>query len=340
MLQSLIRRLTLSEWLGALIAVIVLAAVLSVATEHFLSQRNLTNVLVQATVIALLAGGQTFVILMAGIDLSIASVAALVGALIGMWTVQQGLDPYLGIVLGIAMGAAIGVLNGTLITKVGLPPLIVTLGGLSLWRGLGFELTGGFDLSGMAAPIAAMGRGTLFSVPMPIILLFAYYITASFVLSHTKFGRYLYAIGSNEESARQAGIQVDRYKIGAYMVCSASGAFAALVLIGRQDSSGGKIAMDFELDAIAAVILGGTSLFGGRGSIWGSLLGALLISMIRNGLNLLGVSAFMQMIALGIVIVVAIWLDVVRVRRVARLQGPADPAATPEEEPHGQRPVV
>ena len=164
--------------------------------------------------------------------------------------------------------------------------------------------------------ISFLGRGELSIVPMPIVIMFLYYFIASAVLKHTQLGRYTYAIGSNEEAARRAGIPIPRYKIAVYVICGLSAGLAAMVLIGRLDSSGGKIASGFELDAIAAVILGGTSLFGGRGVIWGSLLGALLMTMIRNGMNLLGISPFLQMITLGLVIIGAVWLDVIRQRRV------------------------
>ncbi len=306
------RIITRQEWYGALVAVLVLGVALSLASPYFLSTNNLTNILVQASVIALLAGGQTFVILTGGVDLAVGALTALCGAVAGYMMVKLGINPYLAILTAFAIGTAVGLFNGYLVAFVGIPSFIVTLGGLTLWRGLAFDATGGFDMSGMPAPLPFIGYGTVLSVPMPIIIMLAFYGLMAFVLSSTKLGRYVYAIGSNEMGARQVGINIRWYKLGVYLVCGLCCALAAVVLVGRMDSSSGKMAQMFELDAIAAVILGGTSLFGGRGSIWGSLLGAILITMIRNGMNLLEISQFKQMMAIGAVVIVAVWIDVLR----------------------------
>ena len=297
---------------SAILGIVILFIALSIASPYFLSFYNIRNILVQMSVVALLAGGVTFVIITGGIDLSTAANLALVGTTVGVLTVKIGMPSGLAMVIGLAIGAGVGLFNGVLVAKVGLPALIVTLGGLTLWRGLAFQVTGGYDISGMVNSISFLGMGSIWIIPMPIFVMFAYYIFASFILKHTKLGRYIYALGSNEEGARRAGINVSQYKIFVYVICGLSAGLAALVLIGRLDSSGGKIANNFELDAIAAVILGGTSMFGGRGNIWGSLLGALLMAMIRNGMNLLGISPFIQMITLGLVIVGAVWGDVIR----------------------------
>ncbi len=313
------RFITRQEWYGALIAVLVLGVFLTIASPYFLTSGNLSNILVQASVIALLAGGQTFVILTGGVDLAVGAVTALAGAVAGYMMIKLGIDPYLAIAVAFGIGAAVGLFNGYLVAFVGIPSFIVTLGGLTLWRGLAFDATGGFDMSGMPAPIPFIGNGKLFDVlPMPILIMAIFYVAMAFVLSSTKLGRYVYAIGSNEMGARQVGINIRWYKLMVYLVSGLSCALAAIVLIGRMDSSSGKMAQNFELDAIAAVILGGTSLFGGRGSLWGSLLGAILITMIRNGMNLLEVSQFKQMMAIGAVVIIAVWIDVVRRKRLLR----------------------
>jgi ribose transport system permease protein len=305
--------ITRQEWFGALVAVLVLGVLLSIASPYFLNARNLSNILVQASVVALLAGGQTFVILTAGVDLAVGAVTALAGAVAGYMMVKLGINPYLAILAAFAIGASVGLFNGYLVAFVGIPSFIVTLGGLTLWRGLAFDATGGFDMSGMPAPLPFIGYGELFGlVPMPIVIMALFYIFMAFVLSSTKLGRYVYAIGSNEMGARQVGINIRWYKLGVYVVSGLCCALAAIVLMGRMDSSSGKMAQMAELDAIAAVILGGTSLFGGRGSLWGSLLGAILITMIRNGMNLLEISQFKQMMAIGAVVIIAVWIDVVR----------------------------
>ncbi len=312
------KSITRQEWYGALVAVIVLGLLLSFASPYFLTTGNLSNVLVQASVIALLAGGQTFVILTAGVDLAVGAVTALAGAIAGHIMLKLGVDPYAAMLAALAIGLGVGLFNGYLVAFVGIPSFIVTLGGLTLWRGLAFESTGGFDNAGLPDPFPFLGYGELLGIPMPTVIMIVVFALMAFVLSSTKLGRYVYAIGSNEMGARQVGINIRWYKLGVYVVSGLACGLAAIVLMARMDSSSGKMAQNFELDAIAAVILGGTSLFGGRGSIWGSLLGAILITMIRNGMNLLEISQFKQMMAIGAVVIIAVWIDVVRRKRLLR----------------------
>lgn len=310
--------ITRQEWYGALVAVLVLGVLLTLASPYFLTTGNLSNVLVQASVIALLAGGQTFVILTAGVDLAVGAVTALAGAIAGHLMIKMGVDPYMAMVAALAIGLAVGLFNGYLVAYVGIPSFIVTLGGLTLWRGLAFESTGGFDNAGLPDPFPFIGYGEVLGIPMPTLIMLCVFVLMAFVLSSTKLGRYVYAIGSNEMGARQVGINIRWYKLSVYLVSGLACGLAAIVLMARMDSSSGKMAQNFELDAIAAVILGGTSLFGGRGSIWGSLLGAILITMIRNGMNLMAISQFKQMMAIGAVVIVAVWIDVVRRKRLLR----------------------
>jgi len=306
------------DWYGAMVAVLLLGVLLSIASPYFLTTGNLTNILVQASVIALLAGGQTFVILTGGVDLAVGALTALAGAVAGHLMIKLGVDVYLALGVALAIGAAVGLFNGYLVAFVGIPSFIVTLGGLTLWRGLAFESTGGFDNAGMPEPMPFIGYGEWLGVPMPIVITAVYFVVMAFVLSSTKLGRYVYAMGSNEVGARQVGIPIKGYKLAVYVVSGLSCALGAIVLMARMDSSSGKMAQMFELDAIAAVILGGTSLFGGRGSIWGSLLGAILITMVRNGMNLMEISQFKQMMAIGAVVIVAVWIDVIRRQRLLR----------------------
>ena len=299
-------------------AVLLLSALLSIASPYFLTTGNLSNILVQASVIALLAGGQTFVILTGGVDLAVGALTALCGAVAGHLMIKLGMPVAPALLAAVAIGAAVGLFNGYLVAFVGIPSFIVTLGGLTLWRGMAFEATGGFDNAGMPDPLPFIGYGELLGVPMPIVISGLYFVVMAFVLSSTKLGRYVYAMGSNEMGARQVGIHIKGYKLAVYVVSGLSCALGAIVLMARMDSSSGKMAQMFELDAIAAVILGGTSLFGGRGSIWGSLLGAILITMVRNGMNLLEISQFKQMMAIGAVVIVAVWIDVLRRQRLLK----------------------
>ena len=312
------KAITQQDWYGSIVAVLLLSAFLSIASPYFLTTGNLSNILVQASVIALLAGGQTFVILTGGVDLAVGALTALCGAVAGHLMIKLGMPVLPAMLAALAIGAAVGVFNGYLVAYVGIPSFIVTLGGLTLWRGLAFEATGGFDNAGMPEPLPFIGYGELMGVPMPIVITAVYFVVMAFVLSSTKLGRYVYAMGSNEMGARQVGINIKAYKLAVYVVCGLSCALGAIVLMARMDSSSGKMAQMFELDAIAAVILGGTSLFGGRGSIWGSLLGAILITMVRNGMNLLEISQFKQMMAIGAVVIIAVWIDVLRRQRMLK----------------------
>ena len=312
------KSITQQDWYGAIVAVLLLSLLLSIASPYFLTTGNLSNILVQASVIALLAGGQTFVILTGGVDLAVGALTALCGAVAGHMMIKLGMPVAPALLAAVAIGAAVGLFNGYLVAFVGIPSFIVTLGGLTLWRGLAFEATGGFDNAGMPDPLPFIGYGELLGVPMPIVISGLYFVVMAFVLSSTKLGRYVYAMGSNEMGARQVGIHIKGYKLAVYVVSGLSCALGAIVLMARMDSSSGKMAQMFELDAIAAVILGGTSLFGGRGSIWGSLLGAILITMVRNGMNLLEISQFKQMMAIGAVVIVAVWIDVLRRQRLLK----------------------
>jgi len=310
-----LNRILRLDWVGAAFGVALVFALLSVLSPYFLTSDNILTILVQTAVVAILAGGQTFVILTAQIDLATAAAAALAGAVVGMLMVHAGLNPYLGIALSLAIGGVVGLFNGVLVALARLPAFIVTLAGLSLWRGLGLQLTNGYDSSPMPDVIGFLGRGDVGPIPVPVLIMLGFYGAMAMILCQTKLGRYFYAIGSNEDAARLAGIRVRPYKVAAFLISGLSSGLAGIVLIGRLDSSGGTIAQGLELDAIAAVVLGGTSLFGGRGSIWGSLLGAVLMATIRNGMDLLQISPFLQLVTLGLVILLAVGLDVLRVRR-------------------------
>jgi ribose transport system permease protein len=311
-------QVTTQDWYGVFIAVLLLGVLLSFASPYFLTTGNLSNILVQAAVIALLAGGQTFVILTGGVDLAVGALTALAGAVSGYMMVKLGINPYLALATAIGIGIAVGVFNGYLVAYVGIPSFIVTLGGLTLWRGLAFDATGGFDNAGLPDPLPFIGYGSALGIPMPVVVTGIFYVLMAFILSSTKLGRYVYAMGSNELGARQVGINIRSYKLWVYVICGLSCAIGAIVLMARMDSSSGKMAGMFELDAIAAVILGGTSLFGGRGSIWGSLLGAILITMVRNGMNLIEISQFKQMMVIGAVVIIAVWIDVARRARLLK----------------------
>jgi ribose transport system permease protein len=299
---------------GTVIGLLVLCAVLWILTPHFMTVSNLLNVVEQTSINAIVAVGMTFVILSAGIDLSVGSIVALAGVVLG--TALQGGDSLVvALLLSIAAGIACGLTNGALISWGGLPPFIVTLGTMSIARGAALLFTEGRPVSGFAPSFRVLATGRIGFVPAPVIAMALVYLVAHFVLTRTTFGRYVYAIGGNEEATRLSGVSIRLHKTVIYGVSGLTSALAAVILTARLNSAQPIAGMMYELDAIAATVIGGTSLMGGDGTLGGTLVGALIMGVLRNGLNLLGVSSFLQQIVIGGVIVVAVLLDTVLKRR-------------------------
>lgn len=299
---------------GALVALVLIGVVMAILSPVFLTTQNLLNVGVQAAVVAILAFGQTFVIVSAGIDLSVGSVAALAAIVTGYMASTQGLHPLVAIVLGVATGVACGFVNGALVAYGRLPSFIATLAMLSIARGLALVLSGGMPVDQPDA-VAWFGRTLGGWLPMPVVIMVALGIVAAFILNRTYSGRAMYAIGGNEEAARLSGINVRRQQLVIYSLAGLFAAIAGLVLAGRLVSGQPQAAAGYELDAIAAVVIGGASLAGGQGGAFGTLIGALVLAVIRNGLNLLNVSSFWQQVIIGAVIALAVLSDTLRRRR-------------------------
>lgn len=299
---------------GALVALVLIGAVMSVLSPVFLTTDNLLNVGVQAAVVAILAFGQTFVIVSAGIDLSVGSVAALAAIVTGYTASISGLNPILAIVLGIGTGVAAGLVNGVLIAYGKLPSFIATLAMLSIARGLALVISDGMPV---AEPdeVAWFGGDMADWLPRPVAIMLVFGLLAAFILNRTYIGRAMYAIGGNEEAARLSGINVRRQQLIIYSLAGLFAAVAGLVLAGRLASGQPQAASGYELDAIAAVVIGGASLAGGKGGAFGTLIGALVLAVIRNGLNLLNVSSFWQQVVIGSVIALAVLSDTLRRRR-------------------------
>ncbi|WP_022799485.1 ABC transporter permease [Thermus islandicus] len=293
---------------GLLWALGLLILALSLLSPYFLSPSNLLNVLRQVSINAILALGMTVVILKGGIDLSVGSLLALAGALAAGFAVS-GLPPALAMGLGIGIAVALGILQGLLVAYAGLPPFIVTLAGLTAFRGLTLVYTDGSPITGLPDSFLFLGNGTLLGIPVPVVAMLSFLLLTQLLLQNTALGRYLYAIGGNEEAARLSGVPVARIKVFAYAYSGLAAGLAALVLTGRLNSAQPTAGTGFELDAIAAAVVGGTSLAGGRGTAWGTFLGALIIGVLNNGMNLLNVSSFYQLIAKGVVIVLALLVD-------------------------------
>ncbi|MFD8303056.1 substrate-binding domain-containing protein [Streptomyces sp. NPDC059690] len=304
-----LRRLLLDN--GALTALIVLVIALSALSGDFLTTDNLLNVGVQAAVTAVLAFGVTFVIVSAGIDLSVGSVAALSATVLAWSATSHGVPVVLAVVLSVATGIVAGLVNGFLIAYGKLPPFIATLAMLSVARGLSLVISEGSPIP-FPDSVSHLGDTLGGWLPVPVLVMVVMGLLAAFVLGRTYIGRSMYAIGGNEEAARLSGLRVKKQKLAIYAFSGLFAAVAGIVLAARLSSAQPQAADGYELDAIAAVVIGGASLAGGTGKASGTLIGALILAVLRNGLNLLNVSAFWQQVVIGVVIALAVLLDTLR----------------------------
>jgi ribose transport system permease protein len=313
-----LRRLLLDN--GALIALILLVIVMSALSRDFLTTNNILNIGVQAAVTAILAFGVTFVIVSAGIDLSVGSVAALSATVLAWNATSVGAPVWIAVILGLATGLACGLVNGALVSFGKLPPFIATVAMLSVARGLSLVISRG---SPIAFPDSASHLGDTLGgwLPVPVLGMITTGLITAIVLGRTYIGRAMYAIGGNEEAARLSGLRVSRQKVVIYALSGIFAAVAGIVLASRLTSAQPQAALGYELDAIAAVVIGGASLAGGKGKASGTLIGALILAVLRNGLNLLSVSAFWQQVIIGVVIALAVLLDTWR-RKTAAIPPP------------------
>ena len=295
---------------GALVGLIVLCVAMFIATPHFLTVPNLLNVGVQAATVAILAFGMTFVIVAAGIDLSVGSVAALGGMVSAYSFSSLGLPGWLTLLIGLGTGLLAGLISGISIAYGKLPAFIATLAMMSIARGVTLVISKGNPMS--APPSVTILGKNYFGIPMPIVMMALSGVICWFILSRTVIGRNMYAIGGNEEAARLSGIPVKSIQVIVYCLSGLFAGLAGLVIMGRLSSAQPQAALGYELDAIAAVVIGGASLAGGSGKASGTLVGAILLAVIRNGLNILNVPSFWQQIVIGIVIALAVGFDVVR----------------------------
>ncbi|WP_448060476.1 ABC transporter permease [Cellulomonas hominis] len=298
------------------IGLLGLCLVLFVLTPKFLTGANLLNVGVQASTIAVLAFGMTFVIVAGGIDLSVGSVAALSGMVSAWVFTTAGLPGWLSLAGGLVTGLVAGAVSGAAVAYGRLPSFIATLAMLSVARGLTLVLSDGRPIA-TAPSVSALG-GDVAGVPVPIIVLVVAGLVAALVLNRSVVGRSMYAVGGNEEAARLSGIPVRKVLVTVFALCGLYAGLAGMLLAGRLDSAQPQAATGYELDAIAAVVIGGASLAGGVGRVSGTLVGALILAVIRNGLNLLGVSSFWQQVVIGLVIALAVGIDVLRRRSTRR----------------------
>ncbi|WP_438821612.1 ABC transporter permease [Larkinella terrae] len=294
---------------GIFIAFILVCVVLSVVTPKFLTVSNLLIVVTQVSINALLAFGVTFVILTGGIDLSIGSTVAVTSVVAAMFAHPDSYPVIVPILTGLAAGLLLGAFNGLVITKSKVPPFIVTLGTMTIGRGLALILSKGRPISNLSDSFNFIGGGQLAGIPTPIIILIVFFIICSVVLKKTVLGRYMYAVGGNEPAAKASGIQLNKVKMVVYTLCGGLAALAGILLTSRITTGQPNAGVGFELDAIAAAIIGGTSTTGGTGTMTGTLIGALLIGVISNGLDLMNVTSYYQQVVMGIIIIGAVVLD-------------------------------
>jgi len=300
---------------SSFVALVILCIILAFMTSRFLRGENIMTVLLQSSINSILALGMTFIILTGNIDLSIGSIVALAAAVPGYLMVNNGLSPVLAILMALVLGTVCGLINGLIITKLNISAFIVTLGAMNVWRGLALQLTNGSTSYEFPNLIKVLGQGYIGPVPVPLVITIIVYVLASILLSKTPFGLSTYAIGGNESASKLSGIKVNRIKIELFCINGFLCGLAGLVLAGRLNSTMGVMATGYELDAIAAVAIGGTSMLGGEGNAWGSLIGALLMGIIRNGLNLMSVTPYMQTVAVGVIIIFAVAIDAIRSKR-------------------------
>jgi len=305
--------------LQPLIALIVLVVALALLSDRFLTFANERNILLQISVNLCLSIGMTLVILTGGIDLSVGAMLALAGA-VGAGLLKNGLTlkalgvvlqftPFGAMVAGIAVGFALGLFNGIAITRFKLPPFVATLGMLSIGRGLTMLWTGGFPITDLGAQFGFIGAGFWLGIPMAVWISAALVAIFYVVSQRTTLGRYIYAVGGNEKATAYSGVDVERVKLWVYALCGVLAGVAGLIVTARLDAADPKAGLGYELDSIAAVVIGGISLSGGRGSIFGTVLGCLIIGVLNNGLFLLDVSPFWQQVVKGFVIIAAVALD-------------------------------
>jgi ribose transport system permease protein len=305
--------------LQSLIALTVLVVVLSLASDKFLTRENTLNVLLQISINLCVSLGMTIVILSGGIDLSVGSVLALSGA-VGAGLLKNGLPiPPFGLMLqftvfgsvlaALAVGTTLGLFNGVVITRFRLPPFIATLGVLSIARGLTQLWTRGFPITGLGQVFGFIGTGRVLGIPMPVWISAALVGAVALLSRNTNFGRYVYAVGGNENAAKLSGVRVNRVKLGVYALGGGFAGVGGVLLASRLDSATPSAGIGDELNSIAAVVIGGASLSGGRGSVWGTVMGCLIIGLLNNGLVLWGVSPSWQLIIKGMIILAAVGLD-------------------------------
>ncbi|UEL47884.1 ABC transporter permease [Terrisporobacter hibernicus] len=293
---------------GVLIGFVVLCIAISMATPAFLSKQNVLNLLRQSSIIGIISAGMTFVIISGNFDISVGAVAALSGVIV-MRLATTGTNLFLAIIAAIVVCAIIGLVNGIMVAKVNVPSLIATMAMVTIVRGILLMITGGYPITQTIPMLDLLGNGYFLGIPMPVIVFILVVIVSYIVLTQTKFGRHVYSVGGNQDASKLNGINVDSQKIKVFIINAVLAAIAGLVLTGRLGTASPVAGDSYDMDAIASVVIGGTSVSGGSGSVLKTIIGVLLMSVINNSFNLLGIDIFFQYIFKGLIILVAVGFD-------------------------------
>lgn len=306
--------LRLLDKLSTVLVFILILALLDVARPGFITFSNVSLIFLQATTRAILAIGEMLVIISGGIDISVGTVMSLAMVTMGVSVIDGGMPMELGFLIAIGAGALMGSVNGFLVAFARLPSFIVTLGTLGIAQGMALMISNGRSLYGFPPGFDLIAGGTVLGIPVAVIILAVFAVIMLGVFYETKVGRYAFTMGGNEEATRRAGINLRAYKVAIFAISGATAGLASIILASRIDSAHPGIGFGYELDAIAAVVIGGGSLMGGRGTVWGAIIGALIMAEIRFGLNVLGMSPFIQQIVVGVILIAAVYIDTLRTR--------------------------
>ncbi|MGL4653325.1 ABC transporter permease [Cetobacterium sp.] len=318
--RTIKKKFNLGREIGIIVALILMTILFTAIDPIYINPSNILDIIDQSVINGLLAIGITFTIITGGIDLSIGSTLAIVIVIIGEFLVK-GMNPFLAFTLGIFLGFILGAINGLIISKMKLQPFIVTLGTMSIYRGLAYTITGGWPVLNIPDNFRLMVDGTIFGIiPKSIIGLFLLGVMGYFILKRTTIGTYIYAIGGNEEATRLSGVNINRNKLIAYGLSGMGAALAGLVLLARLGTAEPTAGQGYELNAIAAAAIGGTSLAGGKGGIYGTVLGAVLLSALKVGLVVAGVDTFWQFIATGLIIIIASYSEVIQAKLMKKFK--------------------
>lgn len=305
--------------LESLIVLIVLCVIMTLLSPFFLSVNNILNILLATSTIGVLAIAATFVIGSGGLDLSLGSVMGLAGVVGAYVSVNLGAPSMFGVIACIGAGALAGFVNGKIVTRAFVPAFIATLGMLGIARGVALVISDGRVIYGLPEGLLYLGQGRPLGIPSPVIIMILTAVVTHYVLAFTRFGRYTMAIGDNENAARTAGINVEKHRVILYTLSGGLAGLAGMLFMARINSGDPTAGISYELTAITAAIIGGTNLFGGRGSILGTMIGALIMGVLQNGLNLLAVQSYYQQMAIGSVLILAVFLDQYQLRKETRV---------------------